>query len=281
MATDDVQAVFDYMIEHALLFDEAGILSVGPEGERFYGYRNFMELFSVFTSPPLFLVLYGRTEIGHVDEVSFHVRGGGPSVLLLGGRSWLVTHLDWSRRLAYVEPTQLEGRSRWGGSSGALHFALCRAIRRVVASGRCATDLTLRAKKRLTNLSERFAWVDDESTVIVRDGDARWWTFAGLRANAVLGAALGPLASPQARPDNLSIPLQRDASLRAVVAQLESLDSASAAMAPVTDDGLLGLKFSACVPLGLARRMLERRLADPAGVAAVLAEPVRAVVLAS
>jgi ATP-dependent helicase Lhr and Lhr-like helicase len=281
MTAEDVQAVLDYMIEHALLFDEAGILSVGPEGERSFGYRNFMELFSVFTSPPLFLVLYGRTEIGHVDEVSFHVRGGATPVLLLGGRSWLVTHLDWSRRLAYVEPTQLEGRSRWGGSSGALHFGLCRAIRRVVINGRCATDLTRRAKEQLATLSEQFAWVDDESTVIVRDGDVRWWTFAGLRANAVLAAALGPLVSPQARPDNLSIPLQRDTSLQTVVAQLESLDSASATIAPVSDDALVGLKFSACVPLGLARRMLQRRLADPAGVAAVLAEPVRAIVLAS
>ncbi len=52
MTAEDIRSVLDYMVERTILFDEAGILSVGPEGERSFGYRNFMELFSVFTSPP-------------------------------------------------------------------------------------------------------------------------------------------------------------------------------------------------------------------------------------
>lgn len=279
MTAEDIRSVLDYMVERTILFDEAGILSVGPEGERSFGYRNFMELFSVFTSPPLFLVLHGRTELGHVHEASFQVRGEEPPVLLLGGRSWLVTHLDWPRRLAYVEPTELGGLSRWVGLGSALHFPLCRAIRRVLATGRCPASLTTRAKDYLATLGERFAWIDDATTAIVHsgEGDVRWWTFAGLRANAALAAALGPLATPRERPDNLSIPVRRDASSADIRFRFESLHSDTTPVAPLAQDALDGLKFSACVPSELAHRMLRRRLADPEGVRTVLAEPLRTI----
>ena len=77
----------------------------GPEGEEQFGYRNFLELYSVFTSPPLFTVLHGRTELGLVHESSF--LSNNPSdgvILLLAGRSWQVSSVDWTHRRAYVAP---------------------------------------------------------------------------------------------------------------------------------------------------------------------------------
>ena len=55
------------------------------------------------------------------------------------------------------------------------------------------------AQERVHRLVEEFAWLDEGSTVIVRDtsGSSRWWTFAGFRANAALRATLGPLAEGQ------------------------------------------------------------------------------------
>jgi hypothetical protein len=44
---------------------------------------------------------------------------------------------------------------------------------------------------------------------------------------------------------------------------------------PVSEDAIEGLKFSTCVPRGLARRMLARRLGDASAVRTVLAEPLR------
>ena len=71
--------------------------------------KNFLELFSVFLSPPLFSVLHGRQELGFVDELTFLGKTDGPRILLLGGRAWLVNHIDWQRRLAYVEADGREG----------------------------------------------------------------------------------------------------------------------------------------------------------------------------
>ncbi|UHD15070.1 DEAD/DEAH box helicase [Thiocapsa bogorovii] len=62
----EAQALIAYMIDEELLFEADGLLSVGSGGEAKYGLRNYLELFSVFNSPPLYAVLHGRTEIGQV-----------------------------------------------------------------------------------------------------------------------------------------------------------------------------------------------------------------------
>ena len=41
--------------------------------------------------------------------------------------------IDWPRRKAYVEPTELRGRSQWRSAGQPLQFALCRAAARVLA----------------------------------------------------------------------------------------------------------------------------------------------------
>lgn len=83
--------------------NDQDILWLGRQDEGTHGRRNFLELFSVFVSPPLFSVLHGRQELGYVDEMTFLGRHENQHTLLLGGRAWLVNHVDWQRRVAYVE----------------------------------------------------------------------------------------------------------------------------------------------------------------------------------
>ena len=47
-----------------------GLLGIGATGEATFGRRNFMELLSVFLSPPLFTVTHGREQVGFVDETT-------------------------------------------------------------------------------------------------------------------------------------------------------------------------------------------------------------------
>ena len=115
------------MIAKEVLWDEAGVLWLGREGQDAYGRKNFLDLISVFTAPPLFTVLHGRRELGFVDESTFLARReDGPPVLLLAGRAWRVAHLDWKRRRAHVEPAEDVGRSRWRGEG---QFLGARAVR--------------------------------------------------------------------------------------------------------------------------------------------------------
>ena len=119
-----------------LAAEDAGILSFGKKGEERYGLRNFLELLFVFTSPPLFRVVSGQKELGHVHESTFYTRYEGGPFIVLGGRSWETKHIDWKRRVAYVEATDEKGRSSWIGEGQFLSFQVCRAIRSTLASDR-------------------------------------------------------------------------------------------------------------------------------------------------
>src|SRR5262249_35474117 len=58
------QAVLDWMVTEKILSEDEGLLWLGRKGEKEFGRKNFLELFSVFTSPPLFVVRHGRQELG-------------------------------------------------------------------------------------------------------------------------------------------------------------------------------------------------------------------------
>ncbi|MGH9335897.1 MAG: DEAD/DEAH box helicase, partial [Vicinamibacteria bacterium] len=82
MPSGELDRIVNHMLSESLLFDDEGILGIGTEGEKSYGHKNFLELFSVFTTPPLFRVFHGRTPLGEVDAMSFQVRTEGRPVLI-------------------------------------------------------------------------------------------------------------------------------------------------------------------------------------------------------
>lgn len=275
--------ILEHMVRSGILHEEEGMLSMGVGGELAYGRRHFVELMSVFTSPPLFPVRHGRTDLGLVDPSTFAVRREGPVVLLLAGRSWEVSYVDWRKRMIYVEPSTEKGQARWLGPGIPLSFHLCRAVQRVLHDGELDAQLTQRATQRLEELRDEFAWVEPNETAVVRDGqgDVRWWTFAGLRANTVLGEAIGPLRTPGARAANLFIGLQDQATAVQVEAVLRQAEAtADAPLLPVSDEALESLKFAECLPLAVAQQTLRARLADPDAVRVCCRERVRSIGLA-
>ncbi|MGH7136147.1 MAG: helicase-related protein, partial [Pirellulales bacterium] len=188
MPVEAIEQVVGWMLERGILWEEEGILGIGKHGEEAYGRKHFLELFSVFMSPPLFSVRHGRQELGFVDELTFLGKQEGPRILLLGGRSWRVTHVDWQRKTAYVEAAEGPGKSRWAGTGPGLGFRLCQAIKRVLASDDMRACWSQRAQQQLAEVRQDFAWLTGDSSAIVLNpqGQAEWWTFAGQRANATL-----------------------------------------------------------------------------------------------
>jgi ATP-dependent Lhr-like helicase len=67
----------EHMLRQGYLFEDQGIFSIGNAGEKNFGKRNYMQLFSVFDSPPLFMVVYGHTELGSVHQLTFQVKRDG------------------------------------------------------------------------------------------------------------------------------------------------------------------------------------------------------------
>ena len=283
MTLDHLHDIIEFMLARGILFEDGGMLSIGAEGERSFGHRHFMELMSVFTSDPLFSVRHGRTELGLVHPLSFQIRRDGPVVLLLAGRSWEVSRVDWDHRIAYVKASAERGRSRWIGPGVPLSFDLCRAIRRVLVEGSLNIDVSKRARTKLDELQRGFSWVDTAGTVLVRDqaGTRHWWTFAGLRATSILGELAGPLRLPTSREDNLSIRLRDNVRIEDLRRRLDGLPGNTTADAfPITADASDSLKFSSCLPEKLALRTIRQRGSDAQGVRACLHEPIQSIALA-
>jgi ATP-dependent Lhr-like helicase len=272
----------DWMLGRQILWDDEGILWLGQQGEETFGRRNFMELFSVFMSPPLFSVLHGRQELGYVDEATFIGKQDGPRVLLLGGRSWLVNHIDWQRRVAFVEATDHQGRSRWKGEGGGLGYRLAQSIQRVLANDENAECWSRRAQSQINTVRLDFPWLD-RGTAALNDANGRlcWWTFAGDRGNATLANEIAQLTASQVEHDSFSLTFESTTQfdeLQNAVGNLRNKNVEE--MLPSIDERAIeGLKFSECLPIALAHEMLEARLRDCEAVRETLALNLRGVSL--
>lgn len=278
------EPIVRHLIDAGYLERDGGMLFIGPEAEQRFGYRHFMDLTAVFTAAPEFTVLFGRKEIGSTDPALLIEKVAGPRRLLLAGRSWQVTYIDWARRRCFVEPVETGGKARWAGAGfgrGA-SYKLTRGVREVLLGADPPVTLTRRAHDALAtareNAGER---VHPGGTVIVRGGrdtGVRWWTWAGQRANATLAATLSEIADPLQYPTDACIRLREDLTAnewqqaRAQATQQLSLPS-------VDPRALRGLKFSAALPERLATATLAARLADPDTAISVLGESVRLMTL--
>jgi ATP-dependent helicase Lhr and Lhr-like helicase len=279
MSEEQKTAILRYMLEQGILNDDGGLLWFGNEGERAFGRRNFAELFSVFLSPPMFTVSHGEVKIGEVHESSFLVRASDRLVLLLGGRSWEVTRIEWAKRIAYVKPVQVEGKSRWLGSGQPLSYEICQAIRRVLVSTEESVMWSKRARHEFVAIRDEFDWLTEGETVWLRSPSNRnvnWWTFGGLRANAALAEYLRSYTS-EVTFDNLALKFNRFFLASELEGAFQSI--ATGAPTPLPEEGLQqaikGLKFSECLPGDLAAEMLRVRLTDSQSVPFILSESIR------
>ena len=184
----DRLAILRHMLETEVLSDSEGVIGFGPRGEREFGRRHFGDIVAAFSNPMMLFVHHGAAELGTIQPASLPVSGGEKPVLLLGGKSWKVTNIDWPRRRVDVIPVQDGGRSRWLGGGRNLTSQVCHAAECVVAGNNPACTLSQRSTARLAEIRERLAFVDGRSLPVVFEEDrrVRVWCFAGGLATAAL-----------------------------------------------------------------------------------------------
>jgi ATP-dependent helicase Lhr and Lhr-like helicase len=271
------EEILAHLLESRILFDDGhGIISMGPGGEAAYGRRHFLDLTSAFTSNPLFVIRYGSKEIGYLDPIALLSPDRSFATVLLAGRTWKVTSIDWTRRFAWVEPVDGGGRSRWLGDSQPLSASLCNAVRNVLAGADPpGVTLTARASSTLEEVRTSFPWARPRRTAVVADDRGMtWWTFAGLHANAGLMAAMGPLLGGS-KVDNLTIKLDPDIATVDKVRQFAETVKPDHLPQPwIADDLARKLKFADCLPEHIAIGVASARVRDPVGIRRVAAESV-------
>jgi ATP-dependent Lhr-like helicase len=255
----DLLAVVEYMNSNGTLHSDSGILGIGRTGERIFGQKNFMELFSVFTSPPMVKVFHGKQELGEVHQLTFAVKEEGPSLLTLGGRSWKTKYIDWPRKIAYVEPTDMRGRSQWLSAGQPMHFEMCQAIADSLLSDDKVNSLSSRSQSLLEELQEEFGWLEKGKTTLLIDvdGNASWWTFSGRLLNAAFSAMLAAEAD-KVVSDNLCITFSHIYNVEALVIKIKNLmagDSEAISLS-LEEEFIQALKFSEC----LSQREIDKEI---------------------
>ncbi len=259
---EELKSSVEYMQSAGVLHSDSGIIGIGRAGERSFGQKNFMELFSVFTSPPMIKVFHGKQELGEVHQTTFVVKGEGPSLLTLGGRSWKTKYIDWARKKAYVEPTDLKGRSQWLSAGQPMHFQMCQAIASVLLSDDLYEGLSKRAEELLVGLREEFGWLEGNKLALLIDEDKNvsWWTFSGNFFNAAIAEFLAGEAD-KVSTDNLCINFTKVSDVNSLESKFEKIleGQIDNIKIPLEEDFIQELKFSECLSQNeIDREILER-----------------------
>jgi ATP-dependent Lhr-like helicase len=274
---NESREILQHLLDAGYLGFDSGFAMVGPESERAFGRRNFLELTSVFTAAPELKVWHGRSEVGAVSPLTLSARRPPEAalVLSLAGRAWLVTHVDWRRRQVFVVPDSRRGKSVWQGAAADVGFELAQAVRQVLAGAEAPVEWSQRAVARMAEIRcEAAGWVTAAGSSLTRSGSqARWWTWAGTKANNSLVAAL-TAQGLDATANGLAVDIVEPVD----VAQLRNcadLLTGPTPPTPIPDDGALeGLKFAALLPEAMALDLLGHRMADPAVASEVAAGPI-------
>lgn len=257
------QAETAYLVEHlvsiGILDRVEAVVRAGPRMEKEFGKVHYRDLLASFSGSMLLTGRHGSAEVGYIDPT---VLAGEqePRLILLGGRSWRVTGIEWSKRTVWLEPAKEGGKARWMGGARSLSREICHGIRTVLAEGPPpSTTLSRRARTALEFLREELCISHGTQFIVSRPQEAavRTWTFAGTRANRTLARhAAGP--GGKVKFDALSV--------QAPASALAPPDGDDLVL---TDDELSvfaeTIKFSSCLPHRLLAQTVIARAYEVCG----------------
>lgn len=243
----------EHLVERQFLVDSQGVLRIGPLTERDYGRGHYRDLLASFSGSQLLTGRHGAAEVGFIDPTVL-TGERDERLLLLGGRSWRVSAVDWPKRIVWLEPAASGGKARWMGGARSLGRDVCQGIRTVLASGApAAVSLSRRARSALWALAAEIPLAPTDAPIIARDaeGPARTWTFAGTKTNRTL-ARQASVGASKVRFDALSV----QAPISGQTAVLpQRIDLTAGELATLRE----GIKFSDCLPDDLVARTIVAR----------------------
>lgn len=263
---EEVAILIQHLIDSGILFSDGVLLSIGDEGEKRFGRRHFLELVSVFTSPPLFEVVHGVNSIGMVDWLTVAVEEGKERrPLVLSGRAWDIRDIDFTGRKVFVTPSTAKGRARWYGQGQGLSFEMARGVRAVLLSEQSSPRWSKRCSTRMEALRGDYLALGVESSNCVSDpaeNHVIWWNFAGRFLNEAFASMLETSAGIEARFDDFSLKFPSETDTSRVTVAIRSLlaDPDALRQLPISKQWLDGLKFSDCLPERFAAAAARGRI---------------------
>ncbi len=279
LTDDDRRELLDHMRAEDILFESAGRYSLGRRGEKLYGFRNFQELYAVFSTPVTLRVLFGHQEIGTIETMFAQQERTESLSFVLGARAWRALEIDWKDATVRVEPIADAKLAKWQGRGELLHRDLCRAMREILVTDDVSPAWSERARARLREIRASYDLEPAAALDLVPDPYGyRLYTFAGGRANNLLGRVLEAKLGPRVTLDNLYIGFRdaaakSESAIRAALAELRQEhrpnDADALRFAESCARGRL-TKFQPCLPPRLENEFLAAALTDPAAARSAL-----------
>lgn len=256
LASAKIQLLLENLVASEFLTRGADLMAVGPKMEREFGQGHYRELLASFTGSMLLTGRHGSAEVGFIDPTALSA-DKKDQLILLAGRSWRITGIEWAKKTVWLEPAKEGGKARWMGSARSLSGDVCHGIWSVLATGPSpAYKLSMRAREALNFLREEMDISVDCSFLISRRSDAadRTLTFAGTKFNRTIARRASTPGSK----------IKFDAiGLQALPAMFEQTGHV---FEELNKDELVifseAIKFASCLPTSLLSESIQSRFFD-------------------
>ncbi|PKM62681.1 MAG: ATP-dependent helicase [Firmicutes bacterium HGW-Firmicutes-21] len=125
ISEDDFRDMILHLIElnHLQLTEERGLI-IGLEGEKIVNNYKF---YAVFTEEEAWVVMDGSKKIGTVEDPVAPAH-----YMSIAGRCWLVTGLDYEKKLIFVELTKRKIFLFWHGDRAIVHNRILKRMKQVL-----------------------------------------------------------------------------------------------------------------------------------------------------
>jgi ATP-dependent helicase Lhr and Lhr-like helicase len=211
ITSQEFDRFFNFLLLKGFLHDDGGTYSMGLEAEKAFGRKNFMELYSVFSSPLEFEVIgLSGDIIGNVQWSFLEKLLEQNSSFYLSGKPWSVERIEWKKKVVHVLPCTGGKIPQWGSINPSfLSYRLCRKMRDLIVSETDYPYLDPESKNLLQDLrDDQQQFLGAHYAPIEYDDKGMiWWTWAGGNINNTLRAVLMKEldAEVQARNESITV----------------------------------------------------------------------------
>ena len=256
------QAISDligHMVHTDFLMDTEGMLQIGPMTEKQFGRAHYKDLLASFSGAQLLLGRFGSVEVGYIDPTML-AGEKQDRLILLAGKSWRITDVDWKRKTVWLEPAKEGGKARWTGSGRTLSREIAQGIFWALRQGTGEhAVISKRARIEIDRVIEDLPDTGNNvSMTIARNdaGGARLWTFGGTRANRSIAKQIQSVVEIR-RVDAIGLDLKTPVDLENLKANLW------ATALQFSDQEIKELakpiKFCECLPVSLLLQIIQTR----------------------
>jgi len=257
---EDKETVLRHMIDSGLVHYDGALVAIGDEAEKRFGFRHFLELVSVFTSPPVFEVFFGAASIGTLDWLALaQNKQTEAHPVILAGKSWDIQTVDWKARRIYVVPSEVKGKVRWEGARRGLTFEIARKVHALLLSHHVSDRWSKRAQAAICERRDAMRLFAERLNSVWLDASVdriRWATFAGESLNSVCRLMLEEKTGCQLTHSDFEITFPSGPDINSIGAIIREMLSSKKIKESVTlsDGWLKALKFSEILPRSCAQK---------------------------